>query len=152
MQEGDFPSLAKRPMEDQPLTSAQPPAPENATKLPDDVQSLVAAALSKSAAADERFQRNLPVARSRVTAARGAAPSSESWVAAQTGLSALEIDRADSVGALADLDALYIRALQADSDGTGPRTAPLIQGSRQILEQQVQNQQDIINQLRAALR
>lgn len=153
MQSGDFPSLSKRPYEGVPAideTAAPPPAQMAA--LPPALKKAVDAAVRQSNSAHQAFLADLPKVKQSVSAARGAAPSSESWVAAQVELSTLEIDRSPSVSALADIDSLYLQRLDQEFAGEGKGAAALIAQSRQKIEAQVSAQQSEIDQLKAGIR
>jgi len=107
--DGGYPDLGPRAIEGRldtvpPATPDLPPPPPPAAELSARIGQLVAQAKS----ADAAFQASLEEARAAVAKARGAAVSSEAWVAAQTALSALEADGALATDALADLDALVI--------------------------------------------
>ena len=153
MQSGDFPSLAKRPYEDRPVIdqTIEMPAPEMEA-LPDGLGNSVAAAVRQSNAAHQAFQKDLPNVRQKVSAAQGAAPSSESWVVAQMLLSALETQRSPSISALADLDSLYMRRLGEELDGAEQGAAALIAKSREKIADQVGSQQQQIEALKSRLR
>ncbi|MGI9360091.1 MAG: hypothetical protein ACR2O7_00735 [Parasphingorhabdus sp.] len=153
MQSGDFPSLAKRPYEDGPaIEEMVPPPPPEMTDLPAELGNAVSAAIRQSNTAHQAFLSNLSTVRQRVSAAQGAAPSSESWVVAQVELSSLEMDRSPSVSALADMDLLYRQRLSAELDGAQPGGAALIAESRDRIEGQVASQQREIEALQSRLR
>ncbi len=153
MKEGDFPSLAKRPYEDNPaipdidtthttLLEALPPVLKNA----------VDKAVQQSDTAHESFLQRLPGVKKSVSAARGSAPASEFWVVAQVQLSALEMNRSPSVSALADLDSLYMKRLDEEFSGEEKGAAILIARSREKVEAQVSRQQREIDQLISGMR
>lgn len=153
LQSGDFPSLAKRPYEDAPAIEEriELPAPEMEA-LPAALGNSVAAAVRQSNAAHQAFLKDLPTARQRVSAARGAAQSSESWVVAQMELSSLEMDRSPSISALADIDSLYTQRLGEELDGAELGAAALIAKSRDRIAEQVAAQQREIDALKSRLR
>ncbi|MEH6790418.1 hypothetical protein [Parasphingorhabdus sp.] len=151
MQEGDFPSLQKRPYEtDQPIEEPAVAAPVLAP-LPTATQLKLDAAVAQSRAAHDLFLERLPGVRSRVDAARGSAESSESWVVAQMELAALEIERSPSVEALADIDRLYLQQLESELDAPSEGSAAIMAQQRQV-EQQVADQQAAIDGLKGRLR
>lgn len=168
MQSGDFPTLSKRPYEDDakidgpkidgpktgdPATDSD--AGDNVpqmTALPAALANAVAAAVRQSNAAHQVFLKDLPRVKERVSAARGAAPSSESWVVAQMELSSLERDRSPSISALADMDLLYMQRLDQELDGAEQGAAALIAKSRDGIEDQVAAQQREIEALKSRLR
>src|SRR3546814_10235974 len=69
--------------------------------------------VQKARKASAIFDANVSGAQQKAAEAAGSAVSSEAWVAAQLAISTLESDRYDSVSALASLDTLYIRRLNA---------------------------------------
>lgn len=153
MQEGDFPSLAKRPYEDQgPIDSRDTVTPALIADLPPALQTAVNEALAMSNEAHGKFLNNLPGVERRVNAAKGSSVSGESWVVAQMDLAALEMIRSPSVTALADVDALYMQRLDNEFEGKQPGGALLIAKSRSQIEAQVKAQQDAIDAMKAKLR
>lgn len=153
MQQGDFPSLAKRPYEDgSAIFEPAPNPPSSISALPASVQAAVDAAVVQSSTAHARFLRLLPSVKNRVNAARGSAVSSESWVVAQMDLAALEISRTPSVSALADIDDLYLAQLNAEFAAEISGGAETIEVKRAAVSAQVNNQQDEINLMKARLR
>lgn len=152
MQQGDFPSLQKRPYEDERVMD-EPAAPATTiSSLPAGLQGNLSAAVAKSAAADDQFQARLPVVRQRVAAARGAAESSESWVAAHMELAALEIQRSPSVEAMADIDALYRAQLERETVEGESGGTTIIARQRDAVQAQVDRQQAEIDALKNRLR
>lgn len=152
MQEGDFPSLQKRPYEDEPIMDAPAPPDAAITSLPADLRARLDAAVAQSGAANDRFRTRLPTVKDRVDAARGAAESSESWVVAHMELAALEIQRSPSVEALADIDALYREQLEREmAEGLSGGVA-IIAGERDSVRTQVERQQVEIDAMKDRLR
>lgn len=152
MQEGDFPSLQKRPYEIEPVID-EPTAPAPVlSPLPTEVQNKLDAAVTRSQAAHDQFLADLPATKNRVDAARGAAQSSESWVVAHMTLAALEIVRSPSVEALADIDALFRDQLERETleDISGGITA--ITAQREAVKEQVALQQAEIDAMKDRLR
>lgn len=153
MQSGDFPSLSKRAYEDVPaIDDTAAPPPSQIEALPAALKKAVDAAVRQSNTAHQAFLAGLPKVKQSVSAARGAAPSSESWVVAQVELSSLEMDRSPSVSALADIDSLYLQRLDQEFTGEQKGAAALIAKSRQKIEAQVSMQQSEIAQLKAGIR
>jgi len=101
------PSLAPRAIEQRSeevqTPPPAPPAPASA-ELAADLMRL----LDQARGGDRAFAAALPVTERAVAAARNAAVSSESWVAAQQALSNLDTVRAPTASALAELDSLFI--------------------------------------------
>jgi|TARA_R100001244_G_scaffold132319_2_gene108142 hypothetical protein len=152
MQQGDFPSLQKRPYEGEPvMTEPAAPGPVIST-LPAAVQNRLDAAVAKSRTAHEQFLASLPTVGSRVGAARRAAVSSESWVVAHMELAALEMQRSPSVEALADIDALYREQLERETAEGQSGGAALIAGQREAVLAHVDRQQSEIDAMKNRLR
>lgn len=152
MQQGDFPSLLKRPYESGPVMD-EAAAPATAiSALSADLQARLSAAVASSSAADAKFRGRLPSVQSRVDAARGSAESSEAWVVAHMELAALEIQRSPSVEALADIDALYLEQLERETaeDESGGTTIIAVQ--RDSVQMQVNRQQGEIEAMKNRLR
>lgn len=153
MQSGDFPSLSKRPYEDGPaIDDAATPPPAQMVALPAVLKNAVNAAVQQSNTAHQVFLKDLPKVKQSVSAARGAAPSSESWVVAQMELSSLENDRSPSVSALADIDSLYMQQLDQEYTGEEKGGAALVAKFRNIIEAQVSSQQTEIDKLKLVIR
>ncbi len=152
MQEGDFPSLAKRPFEDnKPVTSPEPSAP-SVSRPSSEVQTLVDTAMAQSNAAHSQFLKDLRRVTGHVNAARGSAMSSERWVVAQMDLAALEIVRGPSVSALADIDRIYTSQMNRSFDDENAGGTAMVESKRQEILAQVKQQQDEIDALKAKLR
>jgi hypothetical protein len=154
MQEGEFPSLAKRAIEDVGTdgTTAGSPTRAKISTLPVAEQAKLQKALADSDAAHILFLSKLPAVQEKVKAARGAAELSEKWVVAQLDLAALEIDRSPSVEALADTDALYLARLDSEFEDAAPGGAAIIAERKKRIEQQVIEQQTEIDLMKAQLR
>jgi len=152
MQQGDFPSLLKRPYESEPVMDAAAAPATVISSLTADLQGRLSAAVTSSGAADEQFQARLPVVKQRVDAARGAAVSSESWVVAHMELAALEIQRSPSVEALADIDALYREQLERETGSDQIGGTAIIAERRDSVQAQVDRQQAAIEAMKNRLR
>ena len=152
MSEGDFPSLLKRPYEDEPVMAESESIPTTKAALPADLQSDLSAAVAGSKAAHARFQARLPAVKRRVDAARNAAVSSESWVVAQMDLAALEGERSPSVEALADIDALYRVQLERETAAGESGGTLIIARQRDAVQDQVDRQQAEIDAMKSRLR
>ena len=153
MQAGDFPSLSKRPYEDGPaIDEAATPLPAKMETLPAALKNAVDGAVRQSETAHQAFLQTLPKVERSVSAARGAAPSSESWVVAQMLLAALETDRSPSVSALADIDSIYMKRLDQEFTGEEKGAAALIAESREKIEAQVSSQQREVDNLKSRIR
>jgi hypothetical protein len=110
---GAPPSLAKRPVEDrgmaEPMREVAPPAPADAA-----LQTQIAGLVEKARGGQRAFADLLP--RARAAAAGAGSEGSESWIAAQLLLSALEDARAASTQALSELDSTIALRLNGGSD------------------------------------
>jgi hypothetical protein len=116
--EGAFPSLARRPAErlNTPAPDATPTSgPTQAAPDPALIER-IAVLEAKARTAHERFAARTGPARTAATAAAGAAVASEAWSVAAIALSELESARSETMIALADLDALYARAVVDGTD------------------------------------
>ncbi|MEO9598986.1 hypothetical protein [Parasphingorhabdus sp.] len=151
MQQGDFPSLQKRPYEAESAVVETTPTAA-VTSLPADVRSKLAAAVATSSAAHDQFQAMLPAVQARVDAAGGSNVLSEPWVVAQMELAALETERSPSVEAMADIDALYAAQLERDAAENRSGGAALIIGQRDAVQAQVDQQQAAIDAMKSRLR
>ncbi len=144
-----YPSLAKRAIEDAPISEAAPQpspvAPE--PELVQNVDRLTAQAQAGGKAFDEAW----PAADRATQAAAGSAVSSEAWVVAQTALSALESARNDSVSALASLDVLYVERSNAVSEGKVSGGIDTIEAARGSALAIVDSQNDRIDSLKGRL-
>ena len=142
-----WPSLAKRPIEDQrdgdlPQTESAPPAPLDPALSPDAAR-LVAQGQQGVVA----FDKVVSATQSAVSRAGSASVSSESWVQAQAQISALDSVRYDSVAALAGLDTLYVSTM-----GAGTPLGTALIRERETLATAVDRQNDALDRLRQSLR
>src|SRR3546814_2767610 len=97
------------------------------------------------------FDANVSGAQQKAAEAAGSAVSSEVWVAAQLAISTLESDRYDSVSALASLDTLYIRRLNAVAGGEVQGGSNVIAKARADVLAMVDRQNDILDGLKKRL-
>ncbi|HTM96585.1 MAG TPA: hypothetical protein VL100_12335 [Croceibacterium sp.] len=141
-----WPSLAKRPIEDQRDSDMQAesvaPAPVDPALSPDAAR-LVAQGQQGVVA----FDKVVSAAQSAVSRAGSASVSSENWVQAQTQISALDSARYDSVAALAGLDTLYVSTM-----GNGTPVGTALIRERDTLATAVDRQNDALDRLRQSLR
>ncbi|MBB4641408.1 hypothetical protein [Rhizorhapis suberifaciens] len=146
---GDYPSLAKRPIESSgsEVASPAPTEVQEDTALAKEVGELVA----KARAGAVSFDAGLAGARERVNKAAGASVSSESWVAAELAISTLESERYDSVSALASLDTLYVKRMNAIAGGEALGGDDLINRARTDIIAIVDRQNDVLDELRNRL-
>jgi hypothetical protein len=108
--DGAFPSLERRPFET--VNAVSPPAPATAAKLSPGLVEKIKALTARHEAAFLAFNLAVPRVQAIAQGAAGSAQGTENWVNAHLELSRLDQDRADSVAALGELDALI--AAQAD--------------------------------------
>lgn len=150
---GDYPSLAKRPIESRGAEAANPPDVEAVEAVADDpaVVREVEGLMQRARAGAAAFDSAVGGTQERVSAATGSAVSSEPWVAAQLAISNLESQRYDSVFALASLDTLYVSRLNAIAAGEVRGSAELIDGARSDALAIVDRQNDVLDGLRDRL-
>ena len=144
--EGEFPSLAKRPYEDQaPITAPEAiPAPSS---LPAALSRQVTALASRTQNANSAFNALLPATRNTAQAARGSAQSSAGWVNAHIALSRLDRTRADGVAALSEMDVLITHQLDAELTGQSPRYSELMKAAQQRMIKIIAGQNNEIERL-----
>ncbi len=116
--QGNYPSLARRPAERLNAPAPDPAAsPQPAPAAPDPVLlARIDNLVAKARTAHQRFVARSGPARSLVAGAAGAPVASEAWAIATIALSELEAARSEAMIALADLDALYARAVVDGTD------------------------------------
>ena len=144
--DGNYPSLAKRPIESArnggaPAAPAAPAAEDPA--LTQEIAALVERARKAAAA----FDAQLPDVRQKVGAAAGSAASSEAWVVAELAISSLDSERYDSVYALANLDTLYINRANAIAAGESEGGTEAIAVARGDVLAIVDRQNDLLDEL-----
>ncbi len=150
--EGDFPSLAKRPYEDSDPMAIEKKAPVPApSSLPASLAAKLSALERRARAADAEFRTLLPAARAKASAAKGAAQSSDRWIAAQIALSRLDRSRADAVAALSEVDVLLLGNLDEGLTGNKPQYAPLMEPAQQRIAAIVKAQNAIIDGIFASI-
>lgn len=154
----DYPSLARRPAETARVGGEVTPdpaaQPEQAQPSPAD-SALLKQLAALSTQADKgkgAFERAYAEVAPGISAASGAAVSSDAWVAAQVDLARLEEARYDSVYALASLDTLYADRMKAQAEGATQGGIAEILAARRIALANVDAQNDRIDALKAALR
>ncbi|NNM75780.1 hypothetical protein HJG53_02520 [Sphingomonas sp. ID1715] len=113
VQPDDAPSLARRPIESRDL-NAPPAEPAPVQAADPALRSEIGSLVDKAEAGQRSFAALLP--RAETAASNAGAEGSESWVAAQQLLSALEAARTDTTSALARIDALVVEKVAAKSD------------------------------------
>lgn len=143
---GDYPSLAKRPIEERfAVVESVPLAPPG--PLPADLAGRLGRWRADADAAAAAFTAMRSETEAAVAAARGAAPASETWVAAQQALSRLTVARGPLVVALGDIDALYV----ARQDGDAVDGLPEIVALRDNLGVRLAEQDAVLAALAAQL-
>jgi hypothetical protein len=143
--QGDFPSLARRPAEND-LSIEEPvrPAVEVATDAA--LSSRVAELRAEAAAGDRAFESALTPA--TLAVARAGGRETESWTAAQQALSRLEAAREATMRALGDLDAL---ALSRAGMPTNSGDFAGLNASLSAVQAMAAGQQERLDGLRARL-
>ncbi|MEE9434493.1 MAG: hypothetical protein V3V15_09670 [Sphingorhabdus sp.] len=122
-----FPSLAKRPYEDEdPMASTRGVKAPQPASLPASLASEIAALESRAKKANSSFRALLPAVQTKAAAARRAGQGSDRWTDAQISLSRLDRSRADAVAALAELDQLLLGQLDDALSSGSPSYAPLM--------------------------
>lgn len=115
---GEFPSLAKRPIESQGETATAAPSPSApGPSIGSAAQRRIETAIGLGESSEVSFNIALAAAQTAVESAKGAAFGSESWINAQMVLSALEQTQGPLKSAIADLD--EEARLFAESGGSG---------------------------------
>jgi hypothetical protein len=146
-----YPSLTRRPIETRdrnaPAAAPVPIAPTDAA-LAKEVETLGI----QATAADTAFKTEFGKARSAVTAAAGAEPSSEAWVTGQMAISTTDAARYDTVAALASLDTLYIARQDNPDAGRVAADIATIAPVRTRVLAIVDTQNDALDGLRASLK
>lgn len=115
--DGAFPSLAKRPFEQNNGAQQTPATTAPLTNmLPTSLQNQAAGYVNRTQKAHSAFEASLNAARAAAKAATGAASGSERWVNAHVMVSRADSARADAVAALSDMDALIMQQRGAGAD------------------------------------
>ena len=104
---GEYPSLARRPIERVSGTLAPPPPPPALAAVDPAVARQLDSLLDRVRAADAKFHSREARVRQVVGAANGAAKASEAWSLAMIALADLDAARSEAMVALADIDAIY---------------------------------------------
>lgn len=113
--EGQFPSLERRPYENQ-APIAAPQAPPATAVLPAELAAKVDALDRRHQEARAAFERDLPSIQALASRAAGSAAGTEGWVNAHLQLSRLDKVRADSVAVVREFDALIAGEGERDSN------------------------------------
>lgn len=140
--EGQFPSLERRPYENNAPISAPEAAPAAPAELPAELQAKVDALTLRHAAAQADYQRKLPAVQALASRASGSAPGTESWVNAHLELSRLDDSRADSVAVVREFDSLI-----ADHGKMDSSLVPLLSNAQQPVVDMIAGQNAEINRL-----
>lgn len=146
--ESDFPSLAKRPFEGSNAAVAPVSAEALATTvLPVEMERAVANLVQRHQKAQDQYVTLLPSVQSLAARAAGSPTGSEAWVGAHMALSRLDRARADSVAALAELDALVEKQLGDEAMGGASGTAALLEPKQRLLVAAVAEQSTELDRL-----
>jgi hypothetical protein len=113
--DGQFPSLERRPYENNDAITAPITPPAAPVSMPVELKAQVDALLSRHKIAHAAYLEHLDAARSVAARAAGSAAGSEGWVNAHVILSRLDKIRDDSVAAVRAFDGLIADANAGDS-------------------------------------
>lgn len=108
---GEYPSLRPRAFEANGPPGAPVPAPPPAPPASAQIVARTNALLARAAEGQEAFARALPAAQAEVS--RAGPADSDSWIDAQSAVSGLDASRAETVAAVAELDALNLSGVDA---------------------------------------
>ncbi|PKP91796.1 MAG: hypothetical protein CVT77_10960 [Alphaproteobacteria bacterium HGW-Alphaproteobacteria-16] len=139
-----YPSLLPREIEGRDM--AEPVRPDPVATPDAELDSQIAAQRTAAAEIARSFQAAAIDAETRVAIARGVAPGSESWIAAHTALSELDVIRGDMVGVVTVLEELAISRAQE-----GAVAYPALDAAITDLGAQAQAQGQRITDLETAL-
>lgn len=147
----DYPSLERREVEIIRGTVNQPPQPR--PDVPEPVAAVPAAHLAalerhraQAQAAHQAFLASATRARSAVAAARGRGVASDAWASAQVALGALSSQRGDTAYPAAEIELLYVEAMNADYSADSASAA------HEAMVALLAEQDAVLAELRAALR
>jgi hypothetical protein len=146
--EGQFPSLAKRPYEtnvppSEPVAASRP----TAVQLPDSLAIQANAIEARFNGARSNYAALLGSTRAIANIAAGSAIGSEAWVNAQLTVSRLDNARAAAVIAEAEIDALIIEQLDAESVGAQALLSPLLVPLQRRIASEIDAQNDELDRL-----
>jgi hypothetical protein len=147
--EGDFPSLAKRPFESTnpnapPLVVPETPIAES---LPADMALVVANLVQRHQKAQDQYVGMLAAVQGQAARAAGSAMGSEAWINAHLAVSRLDSARADSVAALAEMDALIEKQIEREESDNSPRLIALLEPKQRLLIAAVAEQSSELDRL-----
>jgi hypothetical protein len=144
---GPTPSLAPRPAEAIDPRVPIPVAPPSGVVDPA-LKARLGELLAQARAGNKAFTAAAADAE-RLVAAAGT-PSSESWVAAQQGLSALVAARGQTARALSDIDAIAAQRLET-AGGIAPANFAAIEAASSEVGAMAQHQAEVIDAMQARL-
>ncbi|MEO1045934.1 MAG: hypothetical protein AAFX04_10880 [Pseudomonadota bacterium] len=151
----DFPSLKRRPIEDMPVDD-QPVAKQGkaqkAIAMPANLRGEVDTLLQDARAADSDFRSGLAKAQTAVAAGQDAGKNSESWVVAQTEVSALSTHHNRTVNLLSAIDTLFIRETERQYERDMPYDLTLLMNAQSEVQDIVARQRTEIAALDNRLR
>jgi hypothetical protein len=143
---GSYPSLSRRDAE-RTSSTAEPAAPSSGlSEAPPpsaDLQSNVERLLGQARIAHGEFEANREAAQRAISAARGSAKASESWVAGQVAFASLEAARSGAITALADLDQHYAEERIARPEAVSP-SATLLGSARDQIKGWVEEENGVL--------
>lgn len=111
LDKGDYPSLKPRAFEQAGRDASPPPLPSPLAPARAETLARATALLARADAGQRAFTAEL--VRARPVIARAGPADSEAWITAQEQLSALDASRADTLAALAELDAFNLAGVDA---------------------------------------
>ena len=151
---GAYPSVAKRPAEQQ-YIATEPSAPVALAvavrPTSDDLAAKLASLQARAQKTHRQFQSQEGNAARAVTAARGAAVASEAWSIAQVALAELDSTRSSAMIALADLDSLLVEAARANAESPTADLAA-VQRVRAVVIGWIADEDEALSSLRGRLR
>jgi hypothetical protein len=146
--EGDFPSLTKRAFESaNPAIAPPPPLTLVADRLPAAMENAVANLVQRHQKAQDQYVRMLPGVQEQAARAAGSAVGGETWATAQIAVSRLDRARADSVAALADMDALIEKQREQELQEGEPSLIALLETKQKLLVTAVTEQETELDRL-----
>lgn len=155
-QTGNFPTIAKRPIENLPINDQPDPnrlaqrAKIKAMPLNNAQKTVIANQRVQAQQGNKAFADNL--ARTRATIAGAGAYGSESWSQGQSALSALTVFRNRTASALTKIDAMLVSAQETVLDDGNIIDTSLIIAAQQDIANMVNNQDAQLARLRQSLK
>lgn len=139
--DGEFPSLERRPYENNNPISA-PEAPPALTELSAELVAKIDVLMARHRAAQRAFDQDIDSVRATASRAKGSVAGSEAWVNAHLQLSRLDKSRADSVAVVREFDSLI-----ADAGSRDAMSVPLLTDAQSPIADDVAGQNAEIERL-----